>query len=83
MTKIVYVYDYAFKFGVVVNLVSTLDVGLWTDMALPMQTRFSVFNEVYLVNHMRDILDYSCKWLVFKYSYRYTGTKNAFGFTLT
>ena len=51
-------------------------------MALPMQKRFSVFNEVYLVNHLRDILDYSCKWLVFKYSFRCKGPKNAFGFTL-
>ena len=38
-------------------------------MALSMQKRCLVFKEVYLVNHLRDILDYSCKWLVFKYSY--------------
>ena len=46
-----------------------------------MQKRFFVFNEVYIVNHLRDILDYSCKWLVFKYSYRCKGPQNAFGFT--
>ena len=45
--------------------------------------RFLVFNEVYLVNYLRDILDYSCKWLVFKYSYRCKGPKNAFGLILT
>ena len=52
-------------------------------MALPRQKRFSVFNKIHLVNHMHDILDYSCKRLVFKYSYRCKGPKNAFGFTLS
>ena len=79
VTKIVY--DQAFKVGVVRNLVSTLDVGFWTNMALPIQTRFSVFNKVYLVNHLCGVVDYSCKWLVFKYSYRCKGPQNAFGFT--
>ena len=51
-------------------------------MALPMQKRFSVFHEVDLVNHLRDIFYYRCIWLVFKNSYRYKNTKNAFGFTL-
>ena len=46
------------------------------------KTRFPVFNEGYLVNHLRDILDYSCRWLVFKYSYRCKGPQNAFCFTL-
>ena len=41
-----------------------------------------MFNEVYLVNHLCDIFYYSCKWLVFKYSYRCKGPKNAFCFTL-
>ena len=63
------VYHQAFKVGVVGNLVSTLDVGFWTNMALPMQKRFSVFNEEYLVNHLHDILHYKCKLFVFKYSY--------------
>ena len=80
VTKIVCVYDQAFKVGVVGNLVSTLDVGFWANMALPMQKRFLMFNEVYLVNHLLDILVYSCKWLVFKYSYRCP--QNAFGFTV-
>ena len=52
-------------------------------MALPMQKRFLVFNEVYLVNHLCDILDCGYKWLVFKYSCRCRGHTNAFGFTLT
>ena len=64
VTKIVYMYNQAFKVGVVGNLVSTFDVGFRTNMARPMQKRCSVFNEVYIVNHLRDILDYSCKWLV-------------------
>ena len=81
-TKIVYVYDQVFKVGVVGNLVSTPAVGFWANMALPMQKRFSMFNDVYLVNHLRDSLDYSCKWLVFKYSYRLKGPNNAFGFTI-
>ena len=68
VTKIVY--KQAFKVGVMGILVSTLDIGFSTNMALPMQKRFSVFNEVYLLNHMHGILDCSCKWLVFKYSYR-------------
>ena len=51
-------------------------------MVQRMQKIFSVFNEVYLINHLHDILDYSCKWLVFKYSYRCKRHKNAFGFTL-
>ena len=34
-------------------------------MALPMQNRLSVFKKVYLANHLRDILDYSFKLLVF------------------
>ena len=38
-TKIVYVYDQVFKVGVVGNLVSTLNVGFWTSMALPMQNK--------------------------------------------
>ena len=65
------------------NLVSTLDVGFLTDMALPMKKTFWVFNEVYLVNHLHDILYYSCKLLVFKYFYRCKGPKNAFGFALS
>ena len=81
VTKIVH--DQLFKVGVVRNLVSTLDVGFSTNMALSMQKRFSMFNEVYLVNHLRDILDYSCKCLLFKYSYRCKGPQNAFGFTFT
>ena len=52
-------------------------------MALPMQESLSVSNEVYLGNHLCDILDYSCKLLVFKYSYRCKGPQNAFGFTLS
>ena len=51
VTKSVYVCDQAFKVGVVGNLVSTLDVGFGTNTALPMPNRFSVFNEVYLVNY--------------------------------
>ena len=46
---------------------------------LPTQKKFSVFNKVYLVNHLRDILDCSYKWLVFKYCYR---PQKDFGFTL-
>ena len=65
VTKIVYVNDQAFQVGVVGNLVSALDVGFWTNMALPMQNRLSVFKKVYLANHLRDILDYSFKLLVF------------------
>ena len=38
-SKIVYVYDQAFKVGVVENLVSTLDVGFWTNMSRPMQRK--------------------------------------------
>ena len=52
-------------------------------MALPMQKRFSVFNEVYLINHLHDILDYSYKWLVYKNYYRCKGPQKAVGFTLT
>ena len=37
-TKIVYVYDQAFKVVVVGN-VSTLDVGFWANMVLPMQKK--------------------------------------------
>ena len=51
-------------------------------MALRMQKLFFMFNEVYLVNHLRDIFYHSCKWLVFMYSYRCKNPKNAFGFTL-
>ena len=80
VTKIVY--DQMFIVGVVGNLVSTLTVGFSTNIALPIQNRFSMFNDVYLINHLRDILDYSCKWLVFKYSYRCKGPQNAFGFAL-
>ena len=47
-----------------------------------MQNRFSMFNEAYIVNHLRDILDYSCKLLVFNYSYWCKGPQNALGFTL-
>ena len=39
VTIIVYVYNQAFKVGVVVNLVSTLDAGFSTNMALPMQKK--------------------------------------------
>ena len=73
VTKIVYVYNQVFKVGVFVNRLSTPDVGFLTNMALPMQERFSAFNEVCLV-HLRDILDYSCKgpkkclWFHFKQS---------------
>ena len=80
--KIVHVYDQSFKVGIVGHIVSTLDVGFRTNMVLPIQKRSSMFNEVYIVNHFCDILDHSCKWLVFKYSYRCKGPKNAFGFTL-
>ena len=47
-----------------------------------MVLRLSVLNEGYLINHLHYILDYSYKRLVFKYSYRCKGLKNAFGFTL-
>ena len=57
VTKIVNVYDQSFQVGVVGNLVSTFDLGFLTNMVLPMQKRCSVFNEVYLVNHLRDMLD--------------------------
>ena len=49
-------------------------------MVLPREKRFSVFNEVYLDNYLRDIFDYSCKWLVFKYSYRCQRPKKCFWF---
>ena len=39
VTKIFYVYDQAFKFGVVRNLVGTLDVGLLANVALPVQKK--------------------------------------------
>ena len=37
VSKIVYVYDQSFKVGVVGNLVSALDVGFSTNIALPMK----------------------------------------------
>ena len=41
-----------------------------------------MFNEVYLVNHLLDMFNYSCKWLVFEYSYKLKSPQNALGFTL-
>ena len=41
------------------------DVGLSNTMARPMKLRCCVFNKVFLVNHWRDILNCSCKWLRF------------------
>ena len=40
----------------------TYDIGLSNSMACPMTLR-CVFNKVFLVNHWRDILNSSCKWL--------------------
>ena len=59
VTEIVYVFDQAFKVGFVGNIISTLDVGSEQIWRCPYKNIFLV-NEVYLVNHLRDILDYSC-----------------------
>ena len=41
----------------------TCDVGLSNSMTRPMKLRCSVFNKVFLVNYLRDILNCAYKWL--------------------
>ena len=45
---------------------------LSNGMARPMKLR-CVFNKVFLVNHLRDILNCSYKWLCFSNSFRCIG----------
>ena len=53
----------------------THDVGLSNRMAWPMKLRCCVFNKVFLVNHWRDILNCSYKWLCFSKSSTCIGRK--------
>ena len=51
----------------------TRDIGLSNSLARPIELRSGVFNKVFLVNHWRDILNCSCKWLCFSDSYMCIG----------
>ena len=53
----------------------TRDVRLSNSMARPMILRCCLFNKVFLVNHMRDSLNCSFKWLCLSNSYRCIGSK--------
>ena len=69
VTKIIY--NQAFKVGLVGN-------KILNKYGAGHAKKISLFKKVYLVNHLHDILEYSCKWLLFKYSFRCKGLKNAF-----
>ena len=69
VTKIIY--NQAFKVGLVGN-------KILNKYGAGHANFFSLFKKVYLVNNLHDILEYSCKWLLFKYSYRCKGPQNAF-----
>ena len=51
----------------------TRDVGLSNSITWPMKLRCCEFNKVLLVNHWRDILNSSYKWLCFRNSYSCIG----------
>ena len=51
----------------------TRDVVLSNNLARPMKLSCYAFNMVFLVNHSRDILNSSYKWLSFSNSCRYIG----------
>ena len=63
-------YTNIFSFGERIFLdYDTRDVGLFNSMARFM-TLIYAFNTVFIVNHWRDILNCSCKWLRLSNSYR-------------
>ena len=44
---------------------NTREVVLHKNMAWCLTLRSCVFNTVFLLNHWRDVLNYSCMWLCF------------------